>query len=68
MMVMGEGKNPDISHLIKLGREAKLPQKHIDEIIGRTRHALDSWRTLATDYNVLQTNIDLVAKTIGNNS
>lgn len=68
MMVMGEGKNPTISHLVKLGREAKLPQKHIDDIIERTRHALGSWRTLAIEYNVLQTNIDLVAKTIGSNS
>lgn len=67
MTVMGEGKNPAISHLIKLGREAKLPENDIEEIIGRTRHALDSWRTLATNHHVLKSNIDLVSKTIGNN-
>lgn len=66
-MVMGEGKNPTINHLIRLGREAKLPQKLIDEIIGRTKYALEQWRPLAKDYNVLKSNIELVANTMNLN-
>ena len=35
-MVMGEGKNPRIDHLIKLGLEAKLSKNRITEIIEQT--------------------------------
>ncbi len=63
-MVMGEGKSPAINHLVKLGREFRLPQKLINETIERTKYALELWRPLAKDYNVLESNIGLVANAV----
>jgi serine/threonine-protein kinase HipA len=67
MMVMGEGRNPKISHLIKLGQGAKIQQKLINEIIESTQSALNSWEHLAANYHVLKSNIDLISKTLDNN-
>ena len=63
-MVMGEGKNPTTSHLVKLGLEAKLPKRLIEEVIEQTRHSLSQWRSLAKDYNIIKSNIDLIAKVL----
>ena len=62
--VMGEGKNPSLSHLIKLGLEEKLPQSMIDATIEQTRTALGRWRSLATEYGVSKANIALIEKRI----
>ena len=62
--VMGEGKNPSISHLIKLGLEEKLPQSTIDETIEQTRTALGRWRSLAAERGVSEANIALIEKRI----
>lgn len=67
MMVMGEGRNPKISHLIKLGQGAKIQKKRIDEILESTLAALNSWENLAINYHVLKSNIALISKAIGNN-
>lgn len=64
MMVMGEGKNPTTKHLIQLGKEAKLPLKHIDEIIERTKSALNLWEHLASLHQVKKNNIDLIKKNL----
>jgi len=66
-MVMGEGKKPTINHLKKLGKEASLPHKLIGEIIEQTKNALDNWRPLARNYNVLESNIKLVARAMNIN-
>jgi len=63
-MVIGEGKSPKISHLIKLGQEAKLPRKLIDEIINQTKNSLHRWKGLAQKHHVSNVNIELIAKTI----
>lgn len=63
-MVVGEGKNPSISHLVKLGGEAKLSKKLIDEVINQTRSALEEWESLAKMYGVSNSNITLVARSI----
>lgn len=63
-MVMGEGRNPQISHLLKLGQEANVPKKRVEEIIDRTRSSLDRWTELAKQHDVPKTNIELIAKTI----
>jgi serine/threonine-protein kinase HipA len=47
MMVMGEGRNPKISHLIKLGQGAKIQKKRIDEILESTLAVLSPWENLA---------------------
>lgn len=59
-MVMGEGQNPSVQHLTKLGREASLGTTQIKEIIDQTKHALSQWNTLANNYGVGQTNIKLI--------
>ncbi|NQY82966.1 MAG: type II toxin-antitoxin system HipA family toxin [Alphaproteobacteria bacterium] len=60
-MVMGQGKNPSISDLVKLGLEAKLLKQTINDILEQTKAALTKWRTLAKEHDVSQTNIDLIA-------
>jgi serine/threonine-protein kinase HipA len=51
-MVMGEGRNPDIYHLIRLGSEAKLSKSQIKTIIEQTQSALGRWESLAITYGV----------------
>lgn len=59
-LVMGEGKNPKLSDLIKLGNEAKISRPLIDRIIDQTRHALSQWKGLAQEYGVRKSNIKLI--------
>jgi serine/threonine-protein kinase HipA len=61
-LVMGEGRNPGVEHLVKLGLEAKLAKAHITEIIDQTRAALSSWSLLAKQYGVSEVNVQLIAK------
>jgi serine/threonine-protein kinase HipA len=61
-MVMGEGRNPSIDHLIKLGSEAKLKKVRVTEIIEQTKAALTQWERLAKKYGVTPRNINLIAK------
>lgn len=63
-MVMGEGKNPSISHLMKLGLEAQLSKKLIEEVINQTRSALNEWESLAKRYGVKSSNFTLIRKSI----
>ncbi len=63
-MVMGEGRNPSVNHLIKLGHEAKLSKARITEIIDQTQTALGSWEVLAKEYGVSANNIRLISKYI----
>ncbi|MCE3254895.1 MAG: type toxin-antitoxin system HipA family toxin [Rickettsiaceae bacterium] len=63
-MVMGEGRNPSVDHLIKLGYEAKLSKARITEIIDKTQTALANWEVLASEYGVSANNIRLISKHI----
>lgn len=51
-MVMGEGRNPGIEHLKKLGKEASLPKGRADEIIADVKAALLQWQSLAKEFGV----------------
>lgn len=64
MMVMGEGKNIDVKHLIKLGEEAKLSKIVINNSIEQTRHGLNQWQKLSNEYGVSQSNIELIHRMI----
>lgn len=64
MLVMGEGQSPSVNHLIQLGVEANLNMSKIHEIIERTKHALSQWETLAKNYGVSDTNIQLIKSRI----
>jgi serine/threonine-protein kinase HipA len=63
-MVLGEGRNPRIEHLTKLGLEAKIPMMRIREIIDQTQTALRKWRLLSKQHGVLRSTIDLIDKTL----
>ena len=60
-MVMGEGRDPGLDHLTKLGLDAKLKQASIEAIIEQTRSALGSWKKLAKQYRVSVSGIELIA-------
>jgi len=60
-MVMGEGRNPGLDHLVKLGLEANLRQVSIEAIIEQTRSALGGWENLAKQYGVSVPAIELIA-------
>ncbi len=63
-MVMGEGRNPGIEHLLKLGSEAKLSKTRMQEMIEHTKAALAKWEVLAREHGVSADNIDLIGKRI----
>lgn len=63
-MVMGEGKNPNTTHLLKLADEAKIKKDRAFEIIDATKSSLSKWPTLAKLYGVSDTNIKLIQNKI----
>ncbi|WP_285008616.1 hypothetical protein [Pedobacter faecalis] len=65
-MVMGEGRNPKITDLIKLGSDAKLSKSFVKETIDQTKDALNGWSTLAKNHHVAKANVDLVNKALTN--
>ena len=66
-MVMGEGKNPTIEHLIKLGIESKINKIQINKIIEQTKSALAKWPELAKEYGVSTSNRKLIEDKIKKN-
>ena len=66
-MVMGEGRNPSVDHLVKLGQKAKIAKTRIAEIIDQTQTALANWEILAKEYGVSADNIRLIGKRINRN-
>jgi len=63
-MVMGEGKNPKIEHLVKLGQDYKISKEKIENIINKTRAALSQWNVLAKNHGVSKQNINLINQRI----
>ena len=63
-MVMGEGKNPTIAHLVKLGLDAKLSKPFIEAALEQTKISLRRWRDLSNEHGVSKTNIELIDKSI----
>lgn len=61
-MILGEGRNPTVDHLQRLGREAKISQKRVNEMIDQTKGALNEWESLAKANGVSVSNIDLIGK------
>lgn len=64
-MVLGEGKNPGISQLKKLGLESDLPESSINEVIDQTRTALGKWEKLASEFGVSKSNTALISRSMG---
>lgn len=63
-MVMGEGRDPNTSHLLKLADEAKIKKDRALQIIDATRSSLSKWPTLAKQYGVSDMNIKLIQRKI----
>ena len=63
-LVMGEGKNPDTKHLLKLADEAKIKKDRALEIIETTKSSLSNWPELAKQYGVSDMNIELIQSKI----
>jgi len=62
--LLGEGKNPSVEHLIKLGKKALLSPQLISQIIDQTKESLRKWPHLAGQFNVSRPNIKLIEKKI----
>ncbi len=63
-MVMGEGRNPRVEHLLKLAKEANIEKDRATEIIEATRSSLAQWPALAKQYGVRDVNIKLIGEKI----
>ena len=63
-MVLGEGRNITLQHLLKLGKEAQLSKNFIESVIDQTRSALGKWVDLAKYYGVSDTNIHFINRSI----
>ena len=68
-MIMGEGKNPKLSHLIKLAEIGNIEKQKASQIIDEVRVAVSKWNSLAKSIGVsphslkmIQTSLDRVAK------
>ena len=64
-MVMGEGKNPGVEHLVKLALDFQLPKTRSREIVEQTQTALSQWPVLARQYGVSEEKILLIGKRLG---
>ena len=63
-MVMGEGRNITVNHLINLGLGTKLPIPFIEEVIQQTKSALNQWTDLSRLYGISTTNVELINSVI----
>lgn len=63
-MVMGEGRNPDVEHLLKLAQAAMLKKERANQIIEATKASLAQWSVYAKQYGVSDANIKLIQKTL----
>jgi serine/threonine-protein kinase HipA len=63
-MVMGEGRNPGVANLTKLGEAAKISRPRISEIIEQTQAALALWPTLARQHGVKAANNTFITGSI----
>ncbi|MCF6262709.1 MAG: type II toxin-antitoxin system HipA family toxin [Xanthomonadales bacterium] len=59
--VLGEGRNPNREHLLKLGLDAKLGREDIADIFAQTSQALSRWPKLAGVHGVSRANIRLIS-------
>lgn len=64
MLVMGEGRNPTIEHLLKLGETANFDRAWMMDVIGQTQAALAKWPKLAAEYGVGKDKAALVQSSI----
>ncbi len=61
-MVVGEGRNPSVEHLIKLADKAQIAKDRAIDVIDRTQSSLAKWPELAKKHCVSDVNIKLIQK------
>lgn len=59
-MVMGEGRNITIKHLVRLGENAGLSITFIKNVIEQTRNSLNNWPNLSKKYNINKNNVEFI--------
>jgi len=64
-MVMGEGKNPGVEHLLNLAEAADLSRADAQRVIDETVTALLQWKELAKSCGVSKANIKRIGDVIG---
>ena len=62
--VMGEGRNPNVAHLLKLSEVAKIRKDRANEIIETIKASLSKWSTLAKQYGVSEGKMKLIQSKI----
>ena len=60
MLVMGEGRNPTVEHLLKLGETANFERGWMMEVITQTQAALAKWPQLASQYGISKDKVNLI--------
>lgn len=63
-MVMGEGKNPTLSHLLKLAGIGNLKKEEAFEIIDEVESSISKWHIFADEANVSHTSRKIVQKAL----
>jgi len=63
-MVMGEGRNITIKHLVRLGEDAGLSKTFINNVIEQTRNSLNNWPYLSKKYEINEKNIELINREV----
>jgi serine/threonine-protein kinase HipA len=63
-MIMGEGKNPRMTHLLKLAELAGVEQKKAYAIIEEVRSAVSQWEKFAKQAGVTQISCNLIQKAL----
>jgi serine/threonine-protein kinase HipA len=64
MLIAGEGKNPQKEHLIKIAKLFDI--KNAAEIYDQVMTAIQSWKSIAKDCGITNSNINLVQKALEN--
>lgn len=63
--IMGEGKNPNISHLLKLAEISSIKPKKAAEIIDQVKNAIAKWPQFGKEAEVSKNSSELISKAIG---
>jgi serine/threonine-protein kinase HipA len=64
--VMGEGKNPNIEHLLKLAKETNIKRQKAEGILEEVLSCLENWTELSKRYGVSNANIKLIQSKLKN--
>ncbi len=63
-MVMGEGKNPTVEHLLQLAKMVEIKKEEATKTISAVKCALSEWKTLALQAGISKNNIHGIQKNI----